>query len=67
MGSLGDSDGKESSYNVGNLGSIPGLGTTPRRGQGNPPTSVLLPGNPNNRVSLADYSPWARKESNATE
>ena len=32
----GDSDGKESTCNVGDLGSIPGLGRFPKRGHGNP-------------------------------
>ena len=39
LGSLvfpGDSDGKEPACNVGDLGSIPGLGKSPRGGNGNP-------------------------------
>ena len=32
----GGSDGKASAYNVGNPGSIPGLGGTPGEGNGNP-------------------------------
>ena len=32
----GSSDGKASAYNVGDLGSIPGLGRSPREGNGNP-------------------------------
>ena len=32
----GDSDGKASAYNVGNLGSIPGLGRSLGEGNGNP-------------------------------
>ena len=32
----GVSDGKESTCNVGDLGSIPGLGRSPGRGHGNP-------------------------------
>ena len=32
----GSSDGKESAYNVGDLGSIPGLGRAPRGGRDNP-------------------------------
>ena len=32
----GGSDGKESVYNVGDLGSSPGLGRSPREGNGNP-------------------------------
>ena len=32
----GGSDGKASAYNVGDLGSIPGLGRSPGEGNGNP-------------------------------
>ena len=32
----GGSEGKESAFNVGDLGSVPGLGKSPRRGLGNP-------------------------------
>ena len=32
----GDSDGKASAYNVGDLGSIPGLGRSPGEGNGIP-------------------------------
>ena len=32
----GSSDGKASAYNVGDLGSIPGLGRSPGDGNGNP-------------------------------
>ena len=32
----GDSDGKESAYNAGHLGSIPGLGRAPGEEHGNP-------------------------------
>ena len=35
-GFLGDSDGKESASNAGNLGSIPGLEDFPEKGNGNP-------------------------------
>ena len=34
MGFHGGSAGKESTYNVGNLGSIPGLGRSPGEGKG---------------------------------
>ena len=37
MGSPGGSAGKESSCNVGELGSIPGLGRSPGEGNGYPP------------------------------
>ena len=36
LGFPGDSDGKESAYNVGDLGLIPGLGISPEGGHGNP-------------------------------
>ena len=36
LGFLGGSDGKESACNVGDLGSIPGLGRFPGGGHGNP-------------------------------
>ena len=36
MDFLGGSDGKASAYNVGDPGSIPGLGRSPREGNGNP-------------------------------
>ena len=36
MGFPGGSDGKESACNVGDLGSIPGLGISPGRGNGYP-------------------------------
>ena len=32
----GGSDGKVSSYNAGDLGSVPGLGRSPAEGNGNP-------------------------------
>ena len=45
------SDGKESSYNAGDLGSIPGSGRSPGEGNGNPP--VFLPGESHGHRSLA--------------
>ena len=36
MGFPGDSDGKESACNAGDLGLIPELGKSPREGNGNP-------------------------------
>ena len=36
MGFPGGLDGKESACNVGDLGSIPGLGRSPGEGHGNP-------------------------------
>ena len=36
MGFPGDSDGKEAACNAGDLGLIPGLGSSPGEGNGNP-------------------------------
>ena len=60
------SDGKESACNGGNLGSIPGLGRSPRGGHGNPLKCSCLE-KPHGQRSLADYSPWHCKESDMTE
>ena len=57
----GGSDDKESACNVGNLGSIPGLGKCPGGGHGNPPQYSCLE-NPHGQRSLVGYSPWGRKE-----
>ena len=56
----GGSAGKESTCNVGNLGSIPGLGRSP--GEGN---SYLL--QYSGLENLMDYSPWGCKELDITE
>ena len=45
------SDGKESAFNAGDLGSIPGSGRYPREGNGNPP--VFLPGESHGQRNLA--------------
>ena len=58
------SDGKESAYNAGDPGSIPGLGRSSGEGSGTP---VLLPGKSHGRRSLVGYSPWGRKELDTTE
>ena len=57
----GGSDDKESACNVGNLGSIPGLGKCPGGGHGNPPQYSCLE-NPHRQRSLVGYSPWGRTE-----
>ena len=49
---------KESAYNKGDLGSIPGLIPWRREML---PTPILWPG------EFHDYSPWGRKESDTTE
>ena len=62
----GDSDGKESSCNAGDLGSIPGWGRFPWRRKWQP-TSVFLPGKSHGHGSLAGYSPQGYTESDGTE
>jgi len=49
------SDIKESSYNAGHLGLIPGLGRSPGEGNGYLPNPVVLPGEFHGQRSLADY------------
>ena len=49
LGFPGGSDGKESTRNGGDVGSIPGSGRSPEEGHGNPP--VFLPGE----------SPWTEE------
>ena len=61
----GVSDGKESAFNAGDPGLIPGLGRSPGEGNSNPLQYSCL-GNSMER-SLAGYSPWGRKESDMTE
>ena len=51
-------DDKESACNLGDPGSIPGLGRSP--GEGNTP--VFLPGKSHGWRNLAGYSPWCLKD-----
>ena len=60
------SDGKESICNVGDLGSIPGLGRSLGEGHGNPLQYSCLE-NLYGQRSLAGYSAWGRQESDTTE
>ena len=60
------SDGKESACSAGDLGSIPGLGRSPRGGHGNPLQHSRLE-NPHGQRSLVGYSSWGHKESGTTE
>ena len=53
---LGDSHSKESACNVGDLGSIPGLGGSSGGGHGNPLQYSCIE-NPHGQRSLAGYSP----------
>ena len=66
LGFPGGLDGKESAYNAGDLGSIPGLGRSPGGGHGNPLQYSCLE-NSRGQRSLAGYSPWGCKESDMTE
>jgi len=43
---------------------IPGLGISPRAGNGSP---VFLPGELHEQRSLVGYSPWDRKYTDTTE
>ena len=61
----GGSDGKESACNVGDLGSIPGLGRSLGKGNGNPFQYSCLE-NPMNRGAWL-AGPWGQKESDTTE
>ena len=60
MGFPGGLDGKTSACNVGDPGSIPGLGRSPGEGNGNPIQYACLE-NPHGQRSLAGYSPWGCK------
>ena len=66
MDVLGGPAGKESTCNMGDLGSIPELGRSPGGGQGNPIQYSCLE-NPHGQRSLAGYSPWAHKQSDMTK
>jgi len=66
VGFPGDTHGKESACNAGDLGSIPQLGISPGKENGNPLQFSCLE-NPNGQRSLEVYSPWDHKESDTTE
>ena len=57
---------KASAYNVGDTGSIPGLGRSPGEGNGNPLQGSCLK-NPIDGGAWRATSPWGRKESDTTE
>ena len=59
LGFPGGSVGRESTCNVGDLGSIPGLGRSPGKGHSNPHS--ILAWNPHGQRSLAGYSPWGHR------
>ena len=56
----GGSDGKESTSNAGDMGSIPGLGRSPGRKTWQL-TPVFLPGKSRGQRNLVSCSPWGRK------
>ena len=56
----GGSDGKESTCNVGDRDSIPGLARSPGGGHGNPLQYSCLE-NPHGQRSLAGFNPWGRR------
>ena len=62
----GGSDGKESAYNAGNLGLIPGLGRSLGEGNGYA-LQYPFPGKSHGQRTLAGYHPWGRKESDTNE
>ena len=66
LGFPGNSDGKESTWNIGDLGSILGLGRSLGGGYGHPLQYSCLE-NPHGQRSLVGYSPWGHKESDMTE
>ena len=66
LGFPGDSDGKASAGNAGDLGSIPRLGRSPGEGNGNP-TPVFLPGESHGQRSLVGYGPWGHNMWDTTE
>ena len=61
----GGSDGEESAFSAGNLGSIPGSGSTLKKGM--QPTPVSLPGEFHGQRSLAGCSPQGHNELDTTE
>ena len=62
----GSSEVKASACNVGDLGSIPGLGRFPWRRKWQP-TPVFLPGESHGWRTMVGYSPRGHKESDTTE
>ena len=62
LGFPGGSDGKESTCNAGDPGSIPGSGRSPGEGNGYP-TPVFLPGVSHGQRSLVGSIPRGHKES----
>ena len=65
MGFPGASNGKESACSAEDMGSVPGLGRSPREGNGNPLQYSCLENSMNRGAWWA--SPWGGKESDMTE
>ena len=64
MGFPGDSVVKNPPAKAGaakDVGSIPGLGRSPGKGNGNPLRSVFLPRKPHGQRNLVGYSLWGHK------
>ena len=61
LGFPGGTEVKASAWNMGDLGSIPGLGRSPGKGKWQP-TPVLLPGESHGGRTLVGYSPSGGKE-----
>ena len=66
MGFAGGSDGKESTCNAGDLGSIPGFGKPLGGGRGNLIQYACLK-NRHGQWSLVGYGPWGHKELDMTK
>ena len=62
----GGSDGKESAFNSGDLGLMPGLGRSFGEGHGSPLQYSCLDIHHGQR-SLAGFSPWGHKELDTTD
>ena len=56
----GGSDGKESAFNAGDLGSIRAWRRSPGEGNGNL-LQVFLPGELHGQKRVTDYNPWVAK------
>ena len=66
LGFPGGPGGKESTCSKGGLGSIPGLGRSPRGGHGNPLQYSYLE-NPHGQRKLVGPRPWGHTESDTTK
>ena len=66
LGLPGGSDGKESTFNAGDLGLLPGLGRPPGGRYGNP-LQYSCPENPHDQRRVVGYSPQGHKDSDMRE